>query len=332
MTEPEISFAERLPKRNPRRIALLVGASLAIVVGAAVTMGASPSVSPATAGATVQPGASGNPTEPNGGQPKGVDREGRGAFGARGPWAITISAISGSTLTLTTEDGWTRTIAVTSATTITKAGQAIAVGQLAVGDSIHFKQQRGSDGSFTITAIAVVLPRVAGTVTGVTAEAITLTARGGTTRTITTNSSTTYRMGGAAASRSDVSVGSTIIATGTEGSGNAFTAARVTIKVPRVIGTVTAKTATTITITRRDGTSQTINVGAGTTYKVAGVTAANLGDLAVGMRLEATGRQNADGSLDATAIRAGNGKFHGGPWKQNDSGDPGPSTSPSTSG
>jgi hypothetical protein len=329
MTEPEISFTERLPRRNPRRIALLVGACLAIVVGAAVTMGASPSASPAAPGASAQPGASGAPARPNGGAWKGAGHgEGRDGIGGRGFGAITITAINGSSLTLKTEDGWTRTIAVTSATTITKAGQTITAGQLAVGDSVRFKQTRGTDGSFTVTAIAVVLPKVAGTVTAVTADAITVTTRDGTARTIATNGSTTYRLGNATASRADVKVGSTILATDTEGSGNAFTAASVTIKAPRVVGTVTAKTATTITITRRDGTTQTINVGAGTTYQVAGVPTAGLGDVTVGMRLEATGRQNADGSLDATAVRAGNGKFHGGARKQDDSATPAPSATP----
>ena len=335
MTEPEIRFTERLPRRSPRRVALLVGAGLAIVVGAAVTMGASPSTSPSTPGATAQPQASGDPGTPNGGPWKGGGRDGGDRIGGRGIWPVTVTAINGSNVTLATEDGWTRTIGITSATTITKAGETITADQLTVGDTVRFRQTRGSDGSFTVTAIEVVLPRVAGVVTAVTADSITIVARDGTSRTITTNGSTTYRLGGAAASRSDVTVGSMILATGTAGSGTDFTAATITIRAPRVAGTVTAKTATTITITRRDGTTQTINVGGGTTYQVAGVTSAGLGDVAVGMRLEATGRLNANGSLDATAVRAGNGKFHLGRDKHDGDGEGdgvAPSASPATSG
>lgn len=330
MTEPEIRFSERLPRRNLRRAAIVVGACLAVVVGAAVTMGASPSTSPATPGATAQPGASGDPGKPVTGPWNGAGRGDLGGRGHIGP--ITITSISGSNLSLETEDGWTRTIAITSATTITKDGEIIAAGDLAVGDAIRLRQSRASDGTFTITAINVVQPKIAGTVTSVTADGIVVTGRDGTSRTITTTSSTTYRLGEATASRSDVVVGSTIVATGSTGTGDSFTATTVTIKAPRVAGTVTAVTASTITIQQRDGTSRTINVGADTTFRVAGNEAADLGDVTVGMRLIAAGRPNTDGSFDATAIRAGNVRFHGGRFDTDDAGEPSPSGSPSTTG
>jgi hypothetical protein len=322
MTEPEIRFTERLPRRSLVRAAVLVGACLAIVVGAAVTMGASPSASPATPGATAQPKASGDPAKPDRAPWKGFGRgdfDGHGRFGA-----VTIMSISGSNLTLKTEDGWTRTIAITLATTITKEGATITAGDLSVDDEIRFRQNRASDGAFTITAIDVVLPRVAGTVTAVGADSITVTGRDGTSRTITTTSSTTYRLGTAGASRSDVVVGSTILATGVAGTGNDFTATTVTIKAPRVAGTVTAVGASTITIQKRDGSSLTINVGPDTTIAVAGADTAKIGDVSVGMRLMAAGRLNADGSFDATAIVAGNGRFPGGPFGHDDDNDGAP--------
>jgi hypothetical protein len=316
MTEPEIRFSERLPQRTLVRAAVLVGACLAIVVGAAVTMGASPAASPAASGTTTQPTASGDPAKPDLRPWKAFGRgdfDGHGRFGA-----VTITSISGSNLTLKTEDGWTRTIAITSATTITKEGATIGAGDLSVGDEIRFRQNRASDGTFTITAIDVVLPKVAGTVTAVTADSITVTGRDGTSRTITTTSSTTYRLGRADASRSDVVVGSTILATGNAGTDNAFTATTVTIKAPRIAGTVTAVSASTITIQTRDGSSLTINVGADTTIEVAGAGATKIGDVTVGMRLMAAGRPNANGSFDATAIVAGNGRFHGGLFGHDD--------------
>ena len=60
------------------------------------------------------------------------------AFGFGGPGVvrggigrqIAITGISGNDLALKTTDGWTRTITVSSSTTITKAGQTITVGDL----------------------------------------------------------------------------------------------------------------------------------------------------------------------------------------------------------
>ncbi len=154
MPEPEIQFIDRLSRRNLRSAVILVGAILAIVVGAAVTMGASPSTSPSTPGATAQPGASGDPGTFDNGPWKGA---GRGDFGGPGRFGpITITSISGSNLGLETEDGWTRTVAITSTTAITKDGETIAASDLAVGDEIRLRQSRASDGTFTITAIDVV--------------------------------------------------------------------------------------------------------------------------------------------------------------------------------
>ena len=269
MTEPEISFSERVSRRSPWRIAVLVGATLAIVAGAAVTMGASPSASPGAPGATAKPQASGDPGRLRGGGPGFFGGPGflggPGFFGGRGGFGgsetgfggISITAISGTNLTLATEDGWTRTIVVTSTTTIKKAGKAISASDLSVGERIRFSQTRGTDGSFTVTAIEVVLPSVA--------------------------------------------------------------------------GTVTEKSATTITIERPDGSSETIHVDGNTTYEVAGATSATLGDVAVGMQLVGTGTQNADGSLDASAIHAGNRGFRGKPGDHEKPDRPGPSASPDTS-
>ena len=94
-----------------------------------------------------------------------------------------------------------------------------------------------------------------------------------------------------------------------------------------MVGTVTGKTANTITIKQPDGTSVTIHVGAGTTFQVAGTTTAGLSDVAVGMGLVAVGTLNTDGSLDATAVHAGNG-FRVGPGDRDNDGKPGPSASP----
>lgn len=151
---------------------------------------------------------------------------------ARGP--ITIRAIGGSQISIATEDGWTRTIVATSATVITKGGQPIAVGDLHVGDRISFRQTRNADGSYAITAIAVVVPTAAGEVTAVDGSSITIRGRAGVTRVITVTDATVYQLGKAPGSKADVKVGVHVTAQGAT-SGDTFTATivRVSLKGPK---------------------------------------------------------------------------------------------------
>ena len=308
------SFARTI--RAPRfwRVAVVGVAGLVLLVSAALAFGASPSPSngtnqaPSTGGVPADDGWLPGPgiLDPAGpltlNPGKGFDRGFRfGRFGG-----VTITAIDGSNLSLKTEDGWTRTITVTSSTKITRAGQTIALSDLKVGDTIGFSQTRKDDGSYTIDAIAVLVPKVGGEVTAVSSNGFTLKARDGTSWTITTNGSTAYKLGSANGSKSDVKVGVDVVAAGEKGSSDSsLTAETVYVRVPVVFGEVTAKTGSTITIKRADGTTQTIHVGSGTTYKVRGVDIASLSDVSVGMTIIVQGTQRSDGSLDASAVAAG---------------------------
>jgi hypothetical protein len=243
MTDPEqVEFAEHIKRPLiPGGIArggIVLGAAFLFVVGAVAVMGASPSPSSSTTGASPAPAASGDPSS----EPKDGERGlhgfgrfggpgfGRGGFGFGG---ITITAISGSNLSLKTEDGWTRTIAVTSDTTITRAGETIALGDLKVGDQIAFRQDRQADGSYTITAIAVILPSVGGTVTKVDGSTITVERRDGTTATIHVDGDTTYRIAGDdSPALSDIKVGDVIIASGTLRSDGSLDAEAVAVGGP----------------------------------------------------------------------------------------------------
>ena len=122
---------------------------------------------------------------------------------------------------------------------------------------------------------------------------------------MTVNGSTTYGFGQGTGSLADVKDGEGVRVAGTVTADNAMTATNVRVAGDRAAGKVTAKTANTITIERRNGSSLTIHVDADTTYRVAGVEAADLGDVAVDMTIGVTGRTRADGSLDADAVVAG---------------------------
>jgi hypothetical protein len=309
-------------RRGGIRTALLIviGVALAIPV---IAITATPRATP-----TLSAGASGSPEE-SGDHDTGAKKDkglkagkglglGRGNGDGNGGWKgngnargpITIRAISGSQLSLSTEDGWTRTIVVTDSTVITKGGQPIAVGDLHVGDQIRFAQKRNADGTYAITAIAVPVPTAGGEVTAVDASTITVKGRAGVTRVITVTSATIYRLGNTPGSKSDVKVGTHVVAQGTA-TADSFTATRVRVALPAVAGEVAAKTVDTITIKRRDGSTTLIHVTDKTTYEVRGKDAAGLADVAVGDRVEAEGVMRADGSMDAAAIEGGPKKAKG---------------------
>src|SRR5689334_4347363 len=248
MPGPEIEFHEPVRTGGTRRVAasrfgilaaaaalMLVGVVAVVAAAPAPATGADPSAASGPKASAAAPNASGAPHNGNngrnGGQPGVRGPLGRfapaagglGAFGLGGLGrggigfgAITVTAIDGSKLSLDTADGWTRTITVTGSTTITKAGKTIALGDLAVGDHIRFAQQRESSGSYTITRIVVALPSIAGEVTAVNGNTITVKQRGGTNATIHVDASTTYRVNGADGTLKDVKVGSIVVAAGTQ--------------------------------------------------------------------------------------------------------------------
>lgn len=246
---------------------------------------------------------------PNGGS---VGGRGMPMMGGGGPgmgfghgWmlggAITVTKIDGPKLSLTTADGWTRTIDATGAT-ITKAGKTIAVSDLAVGDQIAFREARQSSGSFTITSITVVVPEVAGTVKAVSSTTVTLTLRDGSTQDVTVTGSTTYTVGGQAADKSAVTVGAEVLAQGSKAANGTFTALTIDVQPNRLVGTVTATSPTTITVKTSDGTSVTISVDAKTTYRVNGVANPTIKDVANGAIVVATGRRTSNTTFQATAV------------------------------
>jgi len=120
-----------------------------------------------------------------------------------------------------------------------------------------------------------------------------------------------------------------------------FTIDSIVVVLPHLGGEVTAVNGSTITVTRRDGTTGTIDVSANTTYTVNG-NGASLADVKVGMILMAEGTLDDDGSLSATNVHAGDkgmgpgGRdghgFRGGFGPGGGGANPDASAAPSTSG
>lgn len=314
----------------------LLGAVPVVVAFAAspdpsASEGASPAATEAPA-ATTAPAAPAAPVTPNATKApstQGDGKAGKGERGFGGVRSITITAINGSSLSLKTDDGWTRTITVTADTKITKAGQAMSLSDLSVGDQIRFAQTKNADGTYTVTAIAIPVAQTGGEVTAISGNTLTIKRRNGETQTVTLTGSTKYKVGGAAGDKSDVKVGSKVQVAG-DASGSTFTALTVVVQPTLVAGEVTAKTSNSITLKRRDGTSITIHVTAGTKYGVRGNDAAGLADIAVGDTVWAAGQLRGDGSLDGSTVAKGFGFGRGKGDDHGDAPEPGSTASPST--
>ena len=233
-----VALRERVSTPTGRSIAvragILAGSAILVVIGAVAAMGASsapttgsdplaaanatPAPDSSKAPGPVQPGARNGPFNgafPGFGLPGGAIG-GFGAIGGIGFGDITVTSVNGSDVSLKTDDGWTRAIRVGSTTTITKAGATIKVGDLAAGDKIRFSEKRAADGSYSVTAIFVVLPTLAGQVSAINGDTLTVTQPGGTTATIHVSGATNYQVNGAKGALSDVKVGSFIVAEGTQ--------------------------------------------------------------------------------------------------------------------
>ena len=238
-TDPVPPAAPVLARRRPSdrsalRAGMILGAALVVAIGTAVAMGASPA--PTTSGAGPIAAASPSARPDKGRNGNGFGHGGFGGFGPStggfGPFAggrdpggspgrgfgrVTIAAIDGSKLSLTTGDGWTRTITITSATTITRGGAAATAADLHVGDAIRFRQHRNADGSFTIDAVDIVLPEVVGTITGTTSDSITITTRDGTSLTVHLGSATRIAVRGVgSATAKDLKAGQVVLVVGSK--------------------------------------------------------------------------------------------------------------------
>jgi Domain of unknown function (DUF5666) len=313
------AFTARTGAPNRLRVLLVLGAALLLIVAAAATSFAASSVPSGSSG-----GAPAAVLVPDDGT--AVD-PGAGRFGGRGGFGdITIAAISGNDLTLQTADGWRRTITITSTVELTKGGQPVAVSALNVGDQVRFRQTRNDDGTYTVTAVAVVVPSIRGEASAITSSGFKVTTRDGSVWTVTVSGSTAYQYGQGTGSLADVKDGQTVRVSGTVSADNQMTAITVRVAGDRAVGTVTAKTADTITIKRRDGSSLTIHVDADTTFRVRGAENATLADVAVDMAIGVTGRARADGSIDADVVAAG--KLRGFGFGRG--GDKAPAASPGT--
>jgi len=172
------------------------------------------------------------------------------------------------------------------------------------------------------------------TIASINGTSIGLETADGWKRTVTLSSSVKVTEAGRAMTASDLKVGQAVQLQEKRNSDGTFTVTGLVIVTPSVVGQVTAKTATTITIKRSDGTTQTIDVDNSTTYHIQGAATSNLAAVTIGMTIVASGPQASNGTVHAFTVQGGsfrldrpsNGKHPAA------SGAPKPSVAPQASG
>jgi hypothetical protein len=318
ITAPDAAPAARGSRTRTIGVATLVGAiGVGVIAIAMVAGGPRNDAAPAAAADGSALGAApigqvSGWTAPDGASDVRLDHGGRGGMRDGIGNAITITAIDGTRLALKTDNGWTRTIDAAGAT-VMKDGATAALSTLEVGDRIVFRETRNDDGTYTITAIVVIQPAVAGTVASISGSTVTVTLRGGSSSKVVLTGSTTYELAGQAATKDAVVSGARIVARGTLATDGTLTATSVEVAPATSAGTVKEKSASSLTLTTRDGSTVVVKVTSSTTYQVGGVTAPTLADVKVGDTVMAAGARNADGSLSASVVRSHAAGQFGGP-------------------
>ena len=162
------------------------------------------------------PGGHGGPGGPDGAAPGGR-----------------VSAVTGSSLTITALDGTSHTFSLTAATTVEKDGVAATLSELTVGERVSIRP--AAAGSSVASDVEIRSARVAGTVVSVTSSTIVVSDEQGFYRTIAVSSLTTYNKGTASASLSDVVVGTFVMGEGSIDANNTtLDAAAIEIGLPTV--------------------------------------------------------------------------------------------------
>jgi Domain of unknown function (DUF5666) len=145
-----------------------------------------------------------------------------------------VSAASLTSITITEKGGASATFALDSSTTVTMGHSAGTLASLAVGEMVQVTPS--STSPTTAASVEIDLAHVAGTVTGVNGDTITVTTEGGASVSVLASSSTTFTMNGSNAPLTSVTPGSFIFAEGTMASASTLDATSIAVGAPTGAG------------------------------------------------------------------------------------------------
>jgi hypothetical protein len=136
----------------------------------------------------------------------------------RGPGGISgdVKSLTDTSFTIVNIDRTASTYAINASTTITNLRHRAGAASLAVGENVLVVPNSSDSG--VAGSIAIVPANIAGRVSAVNGDAITVTSPNGSVATILVSSATTYAKAGVTVSFGDVSVGSFVFAEGSVGS------------------------------------------------------------------------------------------------------------------
>ena len=183
----------------------------------------------------------------------------------------------------------------------TGAGVASAAPSSAKGTSATVASSRESAHATVPGPGSRCAPGAGGVVSALTSSSITVVDPSGTSTTFSISSATTVTKDRAIAAVSDLAVGDQVRITPT-GAGST-TAQSIDIEQPSVMGTVTAVSGDTITVSGPNGTSETVVVSGATTYTKSGASA-TLADIAVGDVYKRQLAQDPEDSFSRRRLRA----------------------------
>lgn len=202
----------------------------------------------------------------------------------------TVTAISGSTLTVLDKAGTSHTVVVTG-TTVYKLPHHLtgSLADITVGTKIKAEGTL-SGGILTAAVVKIRLDHVNGTVTAIpSGTSLTVLGKNGTTYTVNVTGTTLYKLPHRLTGTfGDIAVGSKVKAEGTL-VGTTLTARIVEIKWDHVNGTVTAISGSTLTVMGKNSTSYTVTVTGATVYDRPGHVPGTFADIAVGSKIKAEG-------------------------------------------
>ncbi len=231
----------------------------------------------------------------------------------------TVAAVGVDSVTITLADSTQKTVSVNADTKLkipdTDASGSVTLADLQVGDKIRVKAIAATDS--TLLALSINAKgthkrgsKTVGIVTAVGSSSLTITDKAGVTRTITVNADTKLRAPDRDASGSvtlaDILVGDKVKI---HLSANDPTVARsVKVEALKIVGTVAAVGADSVTITLADATQKTVTVNADTKLEIPDTVASGsvtLADLKVGDAIRAKAIAATGGTLLALRISAG---------------------------